>query len=54
MDEVTEGGVASEAERLRRARDLKGEAAAVAADPVDRAEIAAILKDMEPLRPCDS
>ncbi|GAA2451673.1 hypothetical protein GCM10010191_82350 [Actinomadura vinacea] len=39
-----------EAARLHRARKVRAEAEALAADPDDRAEIAAVLKDMEDLR----
>lgn len=59
LDELTEDGVdrsaairaaIQQAARLRRARKLKAEAQALAADPDDRAEIAAVQQDMEALR----
>lgn len=59
LEELTEDGVdrstvireaIQEAARRHRAARLRAEAEALAADPDDRAEAAAVLKDMESLR----
>lgn len=59
LEELTEDGVdrstaireaIQEAARRHRADKLRAEAEALAADPDDRAEVEAVLKDMESLR----
>ncbi|TDB90110.1 ribbon-helix-helix protein, CopG family [Actinomadura sp. KC216] len=59
LNELTEDGVdrsaaireaIQEAAQRRRAHKLRAEAEALAADPDDRAEAAAVLTDMESLR----
>ncbi|WUI00573.1 hypothetical protein OHR68_01750 [Spirillospora sp. NBC_00431] len=49
-DGVERSAAIREAARRRRARELRAEAEALAADPDDRAEAVAVLVDMESLR----